>query len=125
MPHTPGPWQASHYDNEILRGDRWAGKEEVVGHHRTHSVIAPRATKAETVLVCEINQTARNPFRPSTDAEADARLIAAAPELLGALETLATGLQWRIDNEPTGVQECDHDALRLANAVIDKAKGNT
>jgi hypothetical protein len=54
---------------------------------------------------------------------ANARLIAAAPDLLDALEMLCIGLEWNIDNHPTVMNEADHEALANARAVIARATG--
>lgn len=54
---------------------------------------------------------------------ANAQLIAAAPELLEALDTLCNGLEWMIENRPTIMDESDCEALNMARAVIAKATG--
>lgn len=64
--HTPGPWEVGE-DRDIVWGPEWKG-------HR--------------VLVANV------PFTKETRVEADARLIAAAPELLGKLEALIAAAEY-------------------------------
>jgi hypothetical protein len=54
---------------------------------------------------------------------ANARLMAAAPELYEALEMLCNGLEWNIENHPTVMNESDREALALARAALAKARG--
>lgn len=98
--HTPGPWIA-----HKLPLDRWlisAGNENVAG-------------------------TASGGFGPNDDAteQANARLIAAAPDLLEALETLQgfadnSAVRW-IWKE-NGEQAAFNKALNQTRAAITKAK---
>ena len=53
--------------------------------------------------------------------EANARLIACAPELLAMLGTLCNGLRWNIEQHPTVMNEADSEALTEAEALILKA----
>jgi hypothetical protein len=53
---------------------------------------------------------------------ANAQLIAAAPELLEALEVARNGLQWFIDDNGGG-NEADYEALKQIDAAIGKATG--
>ena len=90
MSHTPGPW---HY----RRGDEWS--HSVVTHHGT----LPDGSQ-NCWTVADINKM-REP-----EHEANARLIAAAPELLEALKRLLT-------------DEDYPQAERVARAAIAKATG--
>ena len=74
MPHTPGPWQAVKAPDDQYGPNHWSVSDCV------------EALEKRT-LIAEINTTVRNPLRPPKDHAADARLIAAAPELLAACET--------------------------------------
>lgn len=85
--YTPGPWVISEDDNLIHATD-------------------PRAT-----IVCVFYACLRNP-----DVMADAKLIAAAPELLGALE-------YFVNTVPAQGDETIIRAKEKANAAIRKVKG--
>lgn len=52
---------------------------------------------------------------------ANLRLIAAAPELLFALEEARNGLIWYQETCPEHVSEADHEAMDRINAAIEKA----
>lgn len=82
---VPGPWDVHVTTDQIISGDSWIGqKEKVVGTVDRYSVIARGETNEKTVLIAEINDSVRNPWRFPLDPEATARLIAAAPDLLAA-----------------------------------------
>jgi len=86
--HTPGPWVK-----------RWQGGEWLIGHRSRDGLVA-----------------ACPPVHPVDDAEANARLIAVAPELLEAAKVLMTYLLGAIE----------HDADNLIGqlqAAIAKAEG--
>ncbi len=95
--HTPGPWRVGYgfMESGVFSAD---GKTLVAGTHGS----------------------ARNWRRQEQIAEQDAnaRLIAAAPELLAAL----MGLRLYVD-PMMGGEEVDN-AIRAANAAIAKAKGD-
>jgi hypothetical protein len=88
--HTPGPWEANKYGS---RAAHWQ-----VDKTDSERVIASM-TRGE-------------------DAEANARLIAAAPELLEALEGILFELGLN-----GGATPPDSDPCKLARAAIAKAKG--
>jgi hypothetical protein len=94
MSHTPGPW---HY----RRGDEWS--HSVVTHHGT----LPDGSQ-NCWTVADINKM-REP-----EHEANARLIAAAPDMLEALKRAHTWLQ---GSEPGRAQ--------YLGEVIAKAEGET
>lgn len=91
--HTPGPW---HVETEP-QGSK--------GNY-TQYTIQPHIAD-----VFYMNQTG----------EANARLIAAAPDLLAALEEILEHVEWRrrIAHETTGPNDCTH----RARAAINKARG--
>ena len=97
--HTPGPWKVSELfaDGEIIRV------------FRTYEVVTP-----------EYDVCADLPWGGPIRNEADARLIAAAPELLAALEAALASLegQRRVDQSNE-----DLAAVYQARAAITKAKG--
>jgi hypothetical protein len=96
--HTPGPWRVESAGSEsLISSGHWAGLATVVTHMR------------------EPDAAGRDRFIPTDEGEANARLIAAAPELLAALEAIAA-------------IPCCHDSMpecprELAKAAIAKAKG--
>jgi len=120
--HTPGPW--------------FARKGDTFNPERTWGVVVPLDREAcaavdgdltgfdanangRTVVLAEV-------FDAEADqGEADARLIAAAPDLLAALVALAaTARTFR--NVPKAEQEwgpLDDEALNAAFVAIDKARG--
>ncbi len=89
--HTPGPWRVT-YD----------GTAYFVQEH----------LKIEVLSVDEHG----NPCKWSKEREGNARLIAAAPELLEALELL-------VDNPYREGTESDERLRRIARAAIAKATG--
>lgn len=101
--HTPGPWTVS--DNH---GKRY---------------IEPVGDNAPVAMICRGHDDAYS---------ANANLIAAAPELLEALEDCQTALEWAI--EQGGGPACEHEAgvcfcnennaLNFARAAIRKARGS-
>jgi hypothetical protein len=103
MTHTPGPWEIHHYgDNE---GD-------IHGSNGT--------------LVCMMRE---GDTAPDQDWSADARLIAAAPELLAALkrmrevfEQLSEG-DWRRLDATYVDQLIESDGLHGCDQAIAKAEG--
>jgi hypothetical protein len=86
--HTPGPW---HIDHDDRPGMKW-------NHH-----------------ICGSNGRAVCLITHSETADANARLIAAAPELLEALQAI-------VDQEQSGDEETHmHDMADIARAAIAKA----
>jgi hypothetical protein len=57
------------------------------------------------------------------DNEANARLIAAAPDLLDALEEAREGLRWYQDAHPEDTDGSDDEAMARIDAAIAKATG--
>ena len=90
--HTPGPWQ-------------------VVGQHQTEVCALGDTPDAIIVADTRFFQTQTNPLEKE-----DARLIAAAPDLLSALRL---ALEWLRDNRSIGELE----ALEAAKTAIAKAEG--
>ena len=93
--HTPGPWEAhTHYDNSVS-----------VRHYLGMGLNQP---------VCEML-----PGQTPAERNANARLIAAAPDLLAALEEMAAVFGWQSPNANPAVDA----AIAAAHAAIAKAKG--
>ncbi|WP_238908144.1 hypothetical protein [Achromobacter ruhlandii] len=103
--HTPGPWSTHLVDSTV--------------------VVIPRRPFPQQISTLGHSEVA------DEEDYANARLIAAAPELLAALEDCQTALEWAI--EQGGGPDCEHEAgvcfcnennaLNYARAAIAKAKG--
>ena len=98
--YTPGPW---HWQGDSLT-------------HRQFNIYAPNNSPHQHV--CTVNNLSVDKLwqRDATQAEANARLIAAAPDLLSALQQLAQG--WAPLSDPTIIR-----GLAEARAAIAKATG--
>lgn len=97
--HTPGPWTAIE-----LRG----GQHHIVGTAFDDSV----------AVTCY-------PFHGAPARAANARLIAAAPDLLAALRKVSTCLAaWMEIADPGDLREYDDEALGEALAAINQATGD-
>jgi hypothetical protein len=109
MEHTPGPWK---YETRIQRGTY---SQPVKGNPVRHYVTGHRPSQnfAEP-LICNLGPTYDR-------AEANARLIAAAPDLLAALKLANEMLNYlyhTTDDDPP--DNVDHGRVRVA---IAKAEG--
>ena len=101
--HTPGPWESTGW---VFAGN---GKESILIDCTTGGHIA-RLFTPNGPFGC-------SSLAPLADAcEANAQLIAAAPELLSALEGL-------LDLIPHGSLITESESYREARAAISKAKG--
>jgi hypothetical protein len=110
--HTPGPWKSS---------DRWGN----FGDHNRHEADAPVGqTSRFSYSVADpdnfIVAHCANPLvtMSSERSEANARLIAAAPELLAALKLMTEHWPAQKPDSPA------FDAYIQATAAINKATGN-
>ncbi len=99
--HTPGPWYVAHHS------DIDGGQSIDI----RHCCDIPPSTP-------QIHQIARLP----ENALANARLIAAAPDLLSALESAFNAIAWDIPSGNLSGQE-EEALLDVIRATIDKAKG--
>ena len=89
--HTPGPWRA-------IRDEVWAGKSRLV---------CPRVTAGESLPMGDDLERAK----------ANARLIAAAPELFDVVQALLLTQQMRMEprevmDENGSIMDAARDALR-------------
>jgi hypothetical protein len=98
--HTPGPWHLNTLETVL------------------YSVHANRG------CVAEISRGTMNEV-PANEIEANARLIAAAPELLAALEALIDAASWTpTDNWRIGPMDSSKGGkMEMARKAIAKAKG--
>jgi hypothetical protein len=103
MAHTPGPWNVQTAEkafcweiNHVPECGLWAAVAEV----GANSLGSRKVTVQE--------------------AEGNARLIAAAPDLLAALRDIAEGCEQRLRK---GKDQGDLDTLRVCRTAIAKAEG--
>jgi len=101
--HTPGPWVAEHNNNEVQT--RFVRHEE-----KSYATIA----KVESIEV----YTTPDSVRTHSEVAANLNLIAAAPELLAALETALRHME--IEH---GDRSGDFEAITGARAAIAKSRG--
>ena len=109
MGHTPGPWRLHKWGGDLTGDD-------------TIDVLA-----AGDLEVCALRPTYDDngqPERPMATILADARLIAAAPQLLAALnqvlDVLTASMDWQSGSIP-GLE----DAVELATKAINQAEGRS
>jgi hypothetical protein len=110
--HTPGPWSiqwATHWGVDDGTNTERAGCFQILSD--------PNPTLANVLCT-------RTPWPERADEmRANARLIAAAPDLLAALEEARTGLQWYRDSFPEATDGSDDEAMTRIDAAIAKATG--
>ncbi len=101
--HTPGPWTTH--------------REHVVGPRRSPSFHDSR----QPIPVCQMKRTCT----PAPMVDANAHLIAAAPDLLEALRRTTELLEWHRERAATslGAREELDEAVSDASAAIAKAEG--
>lgn len=103
--HTPGPWGIN---NTIM-----VSASPVI---LPSSVVAHRYGSTDTI--CKFSFMTR---KPHDEERANARLIAAAPDLLDALRLLLDGLETYAPEFMHGLPKADY--IRAARAAIAKAEG--
>ena len=103
--HTPGPWEV-----EPREGSCWLIRADGM-----HSYIAELPDHSDD---CEEEQQERALW---LEQDANAMLIAAAPEMLESLHELVAGL-YAVGITMPAIREATQDALDRARAVIDKAE---
>ena len=107
--HTPGPWKVEQYQGNCFyvvaeRGKKWDN---------------PEICDLYTDVTPEDSVTLGPWLEPKENAEANAHLIAAAPDLLGALEMMVRAFE-----EPRHIDPLvAFAAIERAKHVISKAKG--
>ena len=104
--HTPGPWEEASFELEGL-GDLALPQ---------HGLCIIAGDESEE-LICNLYEHMGSHLEQFTNAKANARLIAAAPELLEALQQM---LLWA----PSGfAPQSKSEAMSMANDAIAKAIG--
>lgn len=101
MKHTPGPWEYAADKRDTMRV--FAGDGEIVRALSTHG--HRRLSKAER--------------------EANARLIAAAPDLLEFVEQIFNGLDTGMVKVDSPADETLENVLSRGRAAVSRAKGGT
>jgi len=105
--HTPGTWKVETCDYALATPPR---KELKISNSQCYLA----------TLACDFDMP-NNPYTvPLEQAQANARLIAAAPELLAALEDCA-GVLESIDKQLRGKSYAITEVLRKSRAAISKA----
>ena len=97
--HTPGPWRIQDTYDGTIPVDGWSEEGE------------------ESIEICRVSLDNETEATQS----ANAALIAAAPELLAALEAIAGGHV--MAGREFSALECIHEYQKIARAAIAKAKG--
>lgn len=114
--HTPGPWRISGSCFVKQSPDKKYFHELIV---ETHDAPSNRRPSIATVNARAYVDTPKQALRPDKEAEANARLIAAAPELLEELEQLVGFL----DRYPHQLSVDISGYLDSSRAAIAKVKG--
>jgi len=108
--HTPGPWE---YDGDGF--DSVAAQDCGTDGY----IVFPRDKDGDPdAPVCEISDRLDD-----DEAEANARLIAAAPELLNALQNLMNGIDTNMVRIETDADETLANAFHRIRTAIAKATG--
>ncbi len=105
--HTPGPWY-------------WIGDSLT---HRQFDIYTPYGIDDRHEHVCTVNNLPHDRLmsRPLDRANANARLIAAAPELLEALEMAQELIEASRQYFPKSIKHGDKFKLENTNATIGRA----
>lgn len=115
--HTPGPWYVSDFDHDALDVvASWSDKVK--------SATASGYGDYRGIIVCNLHHQNDNPCVSKAQAEANARLIAAAPELLEALEGIVNFYRPASHDERMKRQRPDENCtICKAESAIAKARG--
>jgi hypothetical protein len=105
--HTPAPWQLSSREREESFDGLTFKRLEVYG------------TQSAVLIASVCGPELRTEMHAHDEFEANARLIAAAPELLAALKELADS----VERADCGFSSWQEEALKVARAAIAKATG--
>lgn len=108
--HTPGPWIIKEYNNGAT------------GEYGLHGIFREKEDKGHAQHTPIIEKVWG---RTLEESDANARLIAAAPDLLAALNNLVYSA-WKYDadaEEENGNWSISHEAMAEVEAAIAKAEG--
>ena len=100
--HTKGPWKVKTGSNAVL-----AGRKQICSHVNAASVLPVNMVEDQKI------------------AEANARLIAAAPDLLEALQEITSDYADRFDLDDPSTNPGIKSSIEQARAAIAKATGAT
>ncbi len=110
--HTPGPW-------EIIHGKEHLGIEgnhdTYVGHVENRGVLGRESTRHAALIHCDGSEEQR---------QANARLIAAAPDLLEALSEMVSWVKGTIEKRDWPLEELGRACAAIAK-VEDKQPSKT
>ena len=116
--HTSGPWKVSRVSHEWNSPSSPRREIDAIVHHEFGG--EPTCYR----LACVHYPTTQEGTVGAEEREANARLIAAAPDLLGALKTLRIDANRLCDRCLGGTYEDDcRTAIEIADAAIAKAEG--
>lgn len=106
--HTPGPWTVRNYPANETEGD----------DAETHIQAYADENGEEGASLAWVNRWTFGDSPPAAESVANARLIAAAPELLAALEELSAYSASDVDaNEASFEQAREHARAAIAKAT--------
>ena len=109
--HNPGPWAAFDKDGKCLDCDNWWASSDDHGSTQHQPILDSRSK-----VIALVVSRSRSPWDDAPDTDANARLIAAAPDLLEALQEL---MEWQVKN----VKVWDNSAYDNAAKVVARAIG--
>ncbi len=113
MPHTPAPWHIDLESPFTLGGDS-----------RSVDALTPDGTMVTREIACLLFDTDEWPDGEGWLEDcANARLIAAAPDLLAALEQIVKDLESVNERDPVPDEINEDSHWAAARAAIAKAKG--
>ena len=119
--HTPGPWQLSCIDgveDSLMVGGRNDGSDIVADIRTYENDISETQNSPQQMWV---KKRLAELEKKEKEAHANARLIAAAPELLEQCKLFEKCLTYLINSGDSGA-DLERDNLR---AILDKVKGET
>ncbi len=102
--HTPGPWEA-------------------INNYVRSPMVQPAGSGRPTGMILAECRDGFGGSVNSQEASDNAKLIAAAPELLAALNEARNGLRWYQETYPEVCNGCDDEAMERIDAAISKATG--
>ena len=136
--HTPGPWEFSIYgqEPEMIEKTRAAGIEPVrMLTNEGQAVVTANHGQVALVACQSEYKRGKGHLAECSERDANARLIAAAPDLLAALEALSSNPRLNLGDLIYTVREREgegwdgpavtawNDAVMAAKAAIAKARG--